>query len=261
MAASKVSSILLAMVVQGNLSSAFVSPKADHIKKCTHQHRLREIPRVIVRNAADGDSNNKEAENSSEGEGLGFTALPPIGASSFWDRPQDEKGTSHANSFESSDLAQPGSKAASNNIVINNDRANLVSAKFQIQYTCKVCDTRNSHSVTRLAYRKGVVIAQCKGCMSKHWLADNLGWSNHVGGFDFDNGETNIEMYMQNKDREARESGMSIDDMENDLVMRVNQDVFDLETMLHKEKQEKVASGTEVDEDDQMSNGNEMSWN
>ena len=210
--------------------------------------------------AAASDSSN-ESEAADEESSLGFTALPPIGASSFWDRPPEEKGTSYANAFESSDLARPGSEGASKNIIINSEHTNLVSAKFQIQYTCKVCDTCNSHSVTRLAYRKGVVIAQCKGCMSKHLLADNLGWSNYIGGFDFDNGETNIEMYMQNKDREARESGINIDEMENDLVMRVNQDVFDLETMLHKEQEDNVVSAKGIDQDDQVGNGDEMSWN
>ena len=42
-------------------------------------------------------------------------------------------------------------------------------------------------------------------------------WSNYIGGFDFDNGETNIEMYMANKEQEAKEN-----DDTNDLVKRVN---------------------------------------
>lgn len=54
-------------------------------------------------------------------------------------------------------------------------------------------------------------------------------WSNYTGGFDYDNGERNIETYMANKEYGAKENGDT-----NDLVKRVNQEVFDLESVLHK---------------------------
>jgi hypothetical protein len=50
----------------------------------------------------------------------------------------------------------------------------FVSPKFELQYTCNVCDTRNRVIINRMAYREGMVIAICKGCDSKHWIADNL---------------------------------------------------------------------------------------
>jgi len=83
------------------------------------------------------------------------------------------------------------------------------SEEFELQYTCKVCETRNIYKISRMgeyriiqhdtlqliffdlvplftflaifftivpAYRNGVVITDCKGCESKHMIADNLGW-------------------------------------------------------------------------------------
>jgi transcription elongation factor Elf1 len=91
--------------------------------------------------------------------------------------------------------------------------AAFVSPKFELQYTCKVCNSRNCHLVSRIAYREGVVITTCKGCGSKHTIADNLG----KGCLD---GESaNIEDYFKARGME-------------DSIQRVNQEVFELEKML-----------------------------
>ena len=67
------------------------------------------------------------------------------------------------------------------------------------------------------AYRTGVVIAVCKGCSSKHLIADNLGWSDYIGGFDQ---ETNIEEYFANRGQE-------------ETVSRVGSEAFQLEKNLY----------------------------
>jgi DNL zinc finger len=79
--------------------------------------------------------------------------------------------------------------------------AAFVSPKFELQYTCNVCETRNRVLVSRQAYREGMVIAICKGCDSKHWIADNLG-----------GGGINIEDHLD--------------------LLRVSTDVFQLEKVL-----------------------------
>ena len=53
--------------------------------------------------------------------------------------------------------------------------ARVAPRKFQILFTCKVCETRNSHMISRLAYQQGIVIATCPGCGSRHLLADKTG--------------------------------------------------------------------------------------
>ncbi|CAJ1403689.1 unnamed protein product [Effrenium voratum] len=45
----------------------------------------------------------------------------------------------------------------------------------RILFTCKVCETRNSHMISRLAYQQGIVIATCPGCGNRHLLADKTG--------------------------------------------------------------------------------------
>jgi hypothetical protein len=88
----------------------------------------------------------------------------------------------------------------------------VVARKFELQYTCKVCETRNCHKVSRTAYNKGVVIATCQGCTSQHLIADNLGFTNLWKE------EGTIEDYFANQGGEK--------------VSRVSKDVFNLEKTL-----------------------------
>jgi DNL zinc finger len=91
--------------------------------------------------------------------------------------------------------------------------AAFAARKFELQYTCKVCDTRNTHKVSRIAYNKGVVICVCKGCMSQHLISDHLGFTN----LQFDG---NLESYFSDN-KDGAES-----------VQRVSEDVFQLEKIL-----------------------------
>jgi len=72
------------------------------------------------------------------------------------------------------------------------------------------------------------VIAVCKGCNTKHMIADNLGWSKYAGGFN--DGETNIEEFFQNRG-------------ESDSVHRVSIDAWDLEKLYRANKEDPTSNG------------------
>ena len=40
----------------------------------------------------------------------------------------------------------------------------LENPKMQLMFTCKVCNERNSKTIDKLAYTKGVIIVRCDGC-------------------------------------------------------------------------------------------------
>ena len=71
----------------------------------------------------------------------------------------------------------------------------------------------NTHSVSRIAYTRGVVITTFKGCSSQHLVAYDLGFT---GGFQGKNETTTIEEYFADQEEEDQH------------VKRVTKEVFDL---------------------------------
>lgn len=55
-------------------------------------------------------------------------------------------------------------------------KAKTKTERFELAFTCNVCNGRNSHSISHHAYKKGTVIVTCPGCGSTHLVADNLNW-------------------------------------------------------------------------------------
>lgn len=61
----------------------------------------------------------------------------------------------------------------------DNDKLHLGSFKadkpmMMIAFTCKKCNTRSSHTMSKQAYTKGSVLIKCPGCNNRHLIADHL---------------------------------------------------------------------------------------
>lgn len=64
-----------------------------------------------------------------------------------------------------------------NNYILRSLSNKIETSKMmQADYTCTVCQTRNSARFSSHSYTKGVVLSECKGCKNRHLIADNLGW-------------------------------------------------------------------------------------
>lgn len=45
---------------------------------------------------------------------------------------------------------------------------------LMLAFTCKKCDVRSSHVVSKQAYTHGSVLVQCPGCKGRHLVSDHL---------------------------------------------------------------------------------------
>ncbi|KAH8554564.1 DNL zinc finger-domain-containing protein [Umbelopsis sp. PMI_123] len=84
-------------------------------------------------------------------------------------------------------------KGTPSNETISETTEEQVDPKHQmlIGFTCKVCNERSHHVMSKLSYTKGVVLIECPGCQNRHLIADNLGW--------FRDGKTTVEDLVKEK--------------------------------------------------------------
>lgn len=56
--------------------------------------------------------------------------------------------------------------------------------KMLIGFTCKACEHRSHHTMSKQAYTHGTVIIHCPGCRQRHLIADHLNWfdKDHMQG-------------------------------------------------------------------------------
>jgi hypothetical protein len=88
---------------------------------------------VLFSGACNSDNPNNNDDKAEDNESIDIPCLPSIGQSSFTGDTTKSK--------KSGTMRLDGASQAVGNVG---------SEKFELQYTCKVCETRNSHKVSRL---------------------------------------------------------------------------------------------------------------
>lgn len=54
------------------------------------------------------------------------------------------------------------------------DTLKIDKPMLMLAFTCKKCDTRSSHVMSKQAYSHGTILVKCPGCQSRHLIADHL---------------------------------------------------------------------------------------
>lgn len=98
---------------------------------------MRQI--ILLQEKSRGDDEEKSNDDKIE-EGNGLLSLPPIGESSF----------DPAACISESEEIKGGTKSIKLGQSKSTEVGLVGSAKFELQYTCNVCETRNTHKVSRL---------------------------------------------------------------------------------------------------------------
>jgi hypothetical protein len=145
----------------------------------------------------------KENDDDDENKAPALPALGPAITSSN----NDCGGAASTEALPDAPAVAATTTVENQNETPTNTVQTFVNPKFALQYTCNICETKNRVIVSRQAYREGMVIAVCKGCNNKHWIADNL---------DPALSHSNIEEYFQSKGQ-------------GDTVNRVTEEVYEIE--------------------------------
>ncbi|EDO14328.1 hypothetical protein Kpol_167p1 [Vanderwaltozyma polyspora DSM 70294] len=97
---------------------------------------------------------------------LSRTCLPPSSIPNSWTR-----------SFITSPTLNNNGKNNNNNNKTKQQQVatlKLDKPMLMLAFTCKKCDTRSSHTISKQAYTKGTVMVSCPGCKNRHLIADHL---------------------------------------------------------------------------------------
>lgn len=51
---------------------------------------------------------------------------------------------------------------------------NAEAPAYEMTFTCKKCQTRSTHRISKQGYHNGTVLIACPGCKNKHLISDHL---------------------------------------------------------------------------------------
>ncbi|KAJ8114137.1 hypothetical protein OPT61_g3913 [Boeremia exigua] len=74
--------------------------------------------------------------------------------------------------FESSAATPPQNNTSSQAPETRLDRDQVPA--YELTFTCKVCETRSSHRLSKQGYHKGTILISCPGCKNRHLISDHL---------------------------------------------------------------------------------------
>ncbi|KAF3050959.1 hypothetical protein E8E11_010166 [Didymella keratinophila] len=74
--------------------------------------------------------------------------------------------------FESSASTPPQNNTSTQAPESRLDRDQVPS--YELTFTCKVCETRSSHRLSKQGYHKGTILISCPGCKNRHLISDHL---------------------------------------------------------------------------------------
>ena len=86
--------------------------------------------------------------------------------------PQSEITSTATSSSNSSDSAHPAASEGVHSTEEPSDSPKPPS--YQLIFTCKPCQTRSSHEISKQGYHHGTVLITCPNCKNRHVISDHL---------------------------------------------------------------------------------------
>ncbi|XP_001354904.1 uncharacterized protein [Drosophila pseudoobscura] len=83
-------------------------------------------------------------------------------------------------------------------------RFRRMQRRMELVYRCKLCNTRNTKTISEEAYYSGVVILQCDGCAVDHLIKDNLGLFANIEGTNSTSTGKNIDQLLSERHARVR---------------------------------------------------------